>query len=179
MAKSRGLLADLQRELARRQRAEQQRVRMQAQAAARAIREHEQALRKAARDAAATEKERQRLYVEERKAEAASKAASLQARISELDSVLTAGVRQPPLVTFCLAEPPCHLPGIRRRRPGSPVLRAALGAVRPRPRAAWARCSAAGHAGNGKRPLRVLPANPSGRGTRRRKLTAAGSASLT
>jgi restriction system protein len=100
MAKSRGLLADLQRELARRQRAEQQRIRIETQAAARAKREHEQALQKAARDAAATEKEHRRLYVEERKAEAASQAASLQARISELDSVLTSGVRQRPLVAF-------------------------------------------------------------------------------
>jgi restriction system protein len=110
MAKSRGLLADLQRELARRQRAEQQRVRIQAQAAARAKREHEQALRKAARDAAATEKERQRLYVEERKAEAASKAASLQARISELDSVLASGVRQRPLVAFSSLKRPATYP---------------------------------------------------------------------
>jgi restriction system protein len=110
MAKSRGLLADLQRELARRQRVEQQRVRMQAQAAARAKREHEQAMRKAAQDAAATEKERRRLYVEERKAEAASRAASLQARISELDSVLTSGICQRPLVTFSSLKGPVTYP---------------------------------------------------------------------
>jgi restriction system protein len=73
---------------------------MQAQVAARAKHEHDQALRKATRDAAATEKERRRLYVEDRKAEAASNAASLQARMSELDSVLTSGIRQRPLVTF-------------------------------------------------------------------------------
>lgn len=100
MAKNRGLWADLQRELARRQRQQQQTVRMEAQAAARARREYEQTTRTAARQATADAKERKRLYVEARKAEAASMASELRDRIAELDSVLTASIRQHSLVTF-------------------------------------------------------------------------------
>jgi septal ring factor EnvC (AmiA/AmiB activator) len=71
MAKRRGVWADLQRERARRQRLEQQTHRATAQAAKKAEREREQARRAAARQAAQNERERKRLYIEERKAEAA------------------------------------------------------------------------------------------------------------
>ena len=71
-------------------------------------RDHEQATRAAARQATADVKERKRLYVEARKAEAASMASELRDRIAELDSVLTAGVRQHPLVTFASLK---HAPG--------------------------------------------------------------------
>ena len=100
VAKNRGLWADLQRELARRQRQQQQTARMEAQAATRARREYEQTTRTAARQATADAKERKRLYVEARKAEAASMASELRDRIAELDSVLTASIRQHSLVTF-------------------------------------------------------------------------------
>ena len=108
MAKNRNLWADLQRELARRQRQQQQTVRMEAQAAARARREYEQTTRTAARQATADAKERKRLYVEARKAEAASMASELRDRIAELDSVLTAGIRKHSLVTFASLK---HAPG--------------------------------------------------------------------
>ena len=108
VAKNRGLWADLQRELARRQRQQQQTVRMEAQAATRARREYEQTTRTAARQATADAKERKRLYVEARKAEAASMASELRDRIAELDSVLTAGIRQHSLVTFASLK---HAPG--------------------------------------------------------------------
>lgn len=100
MAKNRGLWTDLQRELARRQRQRQQALRMEAQAAARARREDEQATRATARQATVDAKERKRLYAEARKTEAASMASELQDRVAELDSVLTAGIRQHPLVMF-------------------------------------------------------------------------------
>jgi len=74
VAKNRGLWVDLQRELARRQRQQQQALRMEAQAATRARRDHEQATRAAARQATTDAKERKRLYAEARKAEAASMA---------------------------------------------------------------------------------------------------------
>jgi len=108
VAKNRGLWVDLQRELARRQRQQQQALRMEAQAATRARRDHEQATRAAARQATTDAKERKRLYAEARKAEAASMASELRDRIAELDSVLTAGIRQHPLVTFASLK---HAPG--------------------------------------------------------------------
>lgn len=122
VAKNRGLWAELQREQARRQRQRQQALRMEAQIAARSKREHEQAMRAAARQAATDAKERRRLYVEDRKAEAASMAVELQARVTELDSVLTAGIRQSPLVTFASLKrapsyPPFDPGGLDRRLP--------------------------------------------------------------
>lgn len=100
MAKKRGLWAELQRELAHRQELQQQNLRMEAQLARQARREHEQAERTAKRQAVQDEKERRRLYAEDRKAEAADMTADLDIRIAELDSVLTAGIRKRPLVTF-------------------------------------------------------------------------------
>lgn len=95
---------------------------MQAQAAARARREHDQATRAAARRATADAKERKRLYVEARKAEATSMASELQERITELDSVLTAGIRQHPPVTFASLKrgpsyPPFDAGGLDRSHP--------------------------------------------------------------
>jgi restriction system protein len=92
--------AELQRELARRQKLQQQNLRMEAQLARQARREHEQAERAAKRQAVQDEKERRRLYAEDRKDEAADMTADLDARIAELDSVLAAGIRKRPLVTF-------------------------------------------------------------------------------
>jgi hypothetical protein len=77
VAKNRRLWADLQRELARHQRQQQQALRMEAQVAARARRDYEQAARAAARQATVDGKERKRLYTEARKAEAGSMAAEL------------------------------------------------------------------------------------------------------
>ena len=71
MARSRGLWAELQREQARRQQQRQQSLRVEAQAAARARREYQQAV---ARQATTDAKERKRLYLEARKAEAAFEA---------------------------------------------------------------------------------------------------------
>jgi restriction system protein len=100
MARSRSLWTEWQRELTRRQRLQQQANRAAQQAAARAIREEQQARRTAARQAASDETERKRLYVEDRRAEAASMTSELKARIAELDSVLVAGIRSLPAVTF-------------------------------------------------------------------------------
>ena len=131
MAKNRGLWADLQRELARHQRQQQQALRMEAQVAARARRDYEQAARAAARQATADGKERKRLYSEARKAEAGSMAAERRDRITQLDSVLPAGIRQRPLVTFAS---PKHAPRYPPFDAGGPVRPFAadtrLGAVR-------------------------------------------------
>ena len=91
---------------------------------ARARRDHEQATRATARQATADAKERKQLYAEARKAEAASMASELRDRIAELDSVLTAGIRQHPLVTFAsLKHAPSHPPfdagGLDRPQPAS------------------------------------------------------------
>jgi len=120
VAKNRGLWAELQREQARRQRQRQLALRVQAQAAERARREH---LKTAAHQATADAKERKRLYPEARKAEAASMTSGVQTRVAELDSVLNAGVRQRPLVTFSSLKrapsyPPFDAGGLDRPLPG-------------------------------------------------------------
>lgn len=111
MAKKRGLMAELQREMARRQKLQQQNLRIEAQLAGQARREHEQAQRAAARKAASDEKDRKRLHLEERKTEAADMTADLEARVAELESVLTSGIRKRALVTFSsLKHEPAHPP---------------------------------------------------------------------
>ena len=100
MAKKQGLWADMQRERARRERDRQQEFRSFRLAAERAERERVKAERAAAREAAVTERERKRLHVEERKAEAARMTEAVAARTAELDAVLTSGIRRRPLVTF-------------------------------------------------------------------------------
>jgi restriction system protein len=92
MAKRHGLWADLQRERARRQRLAQQLERANNQVIARARREEARAEREAAQKAAATERERKRLHVEQRQAEAEQMAVELNARMRELDTLLTAGL---------------------------------------------------------------------------------------
>jgi restriction system protein len=92
--------AELQRELARRQKLQQQNARMETQLAKQAARQHQQAERAAQRRMAADEKERQRLYVEDCKADAADMTADLNDRINELASLLTTGIRKKPLIAF-------------------------------------------------------------------------------
>jgi restriction system protein len=95
-----GLWAELQRERANRQRLELQAHRASERAVLKAAREREQARRAALRQAAANERERKRLYIEDRKAEAAAMASDLQARVADLDSVLANGLRHAPAITF-------------------------------------------------------------------------------
>jgi restriction system protein len=102
---------------------QQQAQRAAVQAAKKAEREREQARRAAARQAAQNERERKRLYIEERKAEAADLAADLQARIEELDSVLIDGVRRRPDISFASLKrsfqpPPFDPGGLDRPIPG-------------------------------------------------------------
>jgi restriction system protein len=93
MAKRHGLWADLQRERARRQRLAQQLERANNQAVASARREIARSRREAAQRAAATERERKRLYVEQRQAEAEQLGAGLDTRVHELGALLVAGLR--------------------------------------------------------------------------------------
>jgi restriction system protein len=95
VAKRQSLWAELQRERANRQRRERQERLAAKQWEAKQTREFEQAQRAARRQAAADERERKRLYIEDRKAEAAAMAADAQDRIAELDSVLTDGLQGP------------------------------------------------------------------------------------
>jgi restriction system protein len=94
------LWAEIQRERARQQRLQEREFRDFRQAQERAQREQVRAEKAAARKAAADLKEAKRLYLEERKAEAAEMSQALQDRVAELDSVLTGGMRTSPLVTF-------------------------------------------------------------------------------
>src|ERR1700677_1764317 len=115
MAKSRSMWAELQRELARRQRLGQQR-------ASRAAREHDQQVRATARKAISNERERKLRYIEDRKAEAASMALELQARVTELDSVLITRLRPRRDITFgslrqVVRYPPFDAGGLARTAP--------------------------------------------------------------
>ena len=67
------------------------------------VREAAKAERDGKRQAAASERERKKLYIEDRKAEAAAMAADVRARLAELDELLTAGIRDRPVVR----SPPC------------------------------------------------------------------------
>lgn len=100
MAARRGLWAELQRDHAHRQRLEQQALRAAARAAAQAQQEDLRRRRAEVRRATADERERKRLYAEDRKAEAAALTAEIQTRLSEIDSVLIAGIGQAPPVSF-------------------------------------------------------------------------------
>ena len=64
------------------------------------VREAAKAERDGKRQAAASERERKKLYIEDRKAEAAAIAAYVSARLAELDELLRAGIRDRPVVTF-------------------------------------------------------------------------------
>jgi restriction system protein len=100
MARKRSLWTEWQREVARRQRMEQQQRLAAERDTKRQIQAEQQAARATARKAAHDQKERQRLYVEDRKAEAALMVSELQTRTAELDSVLVAAIRPIPAVTF-------------------------------------------------------------------------------
>jgi restriction system protein len=100
VARRRGLWAELQRERAYRQRLEQQARREAERREAKEARARDQAERAAIRQAIADERERNRLYFEDRKAEAEAMAADLQNRIAELESVLTDGIHWRPTVSF-------------------------------------------------------------------------------
>jgi restriction system protein len=92
--------ADLQRERARRQRLQQQLARSRQQAANRARHERDKSRREAERKAAANERERKRLYIEQRQAEAEEMGADLDARVHELENLLTLGLDDQPPPTF-------------------------------------------------------------------------------
>jgi restriction system protein len=95
-----GLWAEIQRERARQQRLRDQELRAFRQKQERAQRERIKAQKAAARKAAADLREAKRLYLEDRKAEAEEMSRVLQDRVTELDGVLTSGIRTAPLVTF-------------------------------------------------------------------------------
>jgi restriction system protein len=100
MAKRQGLWAEIQQERARRERARQRESREFQRAQAQMVREAAKAERDGKRQAAASERERKKLYIEDRKAEAAAIAADVRARLAELDELLKAGIRDRPVVTF-------------------------------------------------------------------------------
>ena len=99
MAKT-SLWTEIQRERARQQRLREQEFRAFRLTQERAQREQARAEKAAARKAAADLKEAKRLYLEERRAEAAEMSQALQDQVTALDSVLTAGIRTGPLITF-------------------------------------------------------------------------------
>jgi restriction system protein len=122
VAKNQSLWAEIQRERARRQRIEQQSFRAAVRAAEKAEREGIKAERDAAREAVVNEKERRRLYVEERKGEAARMGAAVRARAAELETILPAGIRSKPFLTFSslkrsLRYPAFDAGGLERQLP--------------------------------------------------------------
>lgn len=100
MARRGGFWAEMQRDRARRERLAQQELRAAARAAAQAKREKEKRRREAAQRAAANERERKRLYIEERRAEAAALTSEAEHRVSTLQSVLASRLAEPVAVSF-------------------------------------------------------------------------------
>ena len=100
MGKRREWWAEVQRERARQAHYRHRQLRESRQAQARAARDTAKAERARKRLAAAEEWERQQLYVDDRRAEAAAMASDVRARLAELDGLLAAGVRDRPVVTF-------------------------------------------------------------------------------
>lgn len=90
----------MQRDQARRVREAQQQQRAAERAVASAQRAEEARRREVARQAAANERERKRLYVEGRKAEAATLTDEVEQRVSELRSVLATRLASPVGVSF-------------------------------------------------------------------------------
>jgi restriction system protein len=133
VAKRQGLWAKLQSERANRLRLEQQARRAAERREAKEARDREQARRAAIRQAVADERERKRLYVEDRKAEAAAMTARLQIRIAELDSVLTAGLHQGPLVSFASLNNAVEMPPFDPGDLGRPVAEPQWEQFAPRP----------------------------------------------
>jgi len=100
VAKRREWWQEVQRERARQAHYRHRQLREFQQAQARAARDAAKAERDRKRKAAAEEWERQQLYVDGRRAEAAAMAADVRARLAVLDGLLAAGVRDRPVVTF-------------------------------------------------------------------------------
>jgi restriction system protein len=133
VANRRGLWAELQRERANRQRLELQARRAAERAAVKAARDRDQARRGALRQAAASERERKRLYIEERKAEAAAMAADLQARVAELDLVLASGLHQRASVSFSSLKHKAEMPSFDPGGLDSPLAEPQWAQFAPRP----------------------------------------------
>jgi restriction system protein len=127
------LWTDLQRERANRQRLEQQARRAAQRAEVKAARDRDQARRAAVRQAAASERERKRLYIEDRKSEAAAMVADLQTRLAELDSVLTAGIRQGHGLTFASLKRAVEMPAFDPERLDQPIAEPQWSQFAPRP----------------------------------------------
>ena len=93
MAKRQGLWAEIQQERVRRERARQRESRDFQRAQAQMVREAAKAERDGKRQAAASDRERKKLYIGDRKAEAAAMTADVRACLAELDELLTVGIR--------------------------------------------------------------------------------------
>jgi len=121
VAKRQGLWADIQRERARRERLRQQEFREFHRAEARAASEAAKAERDRKRQAAADDRERKKLYVEDRKAEAAAMAENVRARLAELDGLLEAGICDRPIVTLASLRRTDTYPAFDAGRLGKPL----------------------------------------------------------
>ena len=136
VAKKQSLWAELQRDQVRRQRQRQQAMRMEAKSCGPS---RERILEGGCAAGREYAKERKRLNLDARKAEAASMTSKLQSRIAELDSVLSTGLRERPLVTFASLKPAPSYPPFE-----------ADGLDRPLPPPRWEQFAPARPSGLGK-----------------------------
>ena len=67
------------------------------------------------------ERERKKLYVEDRKAEAADMAEDVRTRLAELDGLLKAGIRDRPVVTFASLKRTDTYPAFDAGQLGGPL----------------------------------------------------------
>ena len=121
VAKKQGLWAEIQRERARHERIRQREFREFHRSEARTVREAAKAERDRKRQAATGERERKKLYVDDRKAEAAAMAEDVSGRLAELDGLLKAGIRDRPVVTFASLRRTDAYPAFDAGQLGEPV----------------------------------------------------------
>ena len=134
MARRRSLWSDLQRERERRARAAQARERAQQQLVRQLTQERDRAVRQAAREDAAQRKRQELLAHEAGAAAARAMRDQLDCRLTELRTILTAGLSTPPTLTFAMlrrsADCPAFDPG-DLARPSDPPDWAAFAPAAP------------------------------------------------
>jgi restriction system protein len=104
MARKKSLWSELQRERERRQRAAQAQERMNEQTVKQLMRDHDRAERQAARAGAAERKRQEQLAHEAGASAAKAMKAQLDARVAELQTLLTSVLGTPPQATFAMLK---------------------------------------------------------------------------
>jgi hypothetical protein len=122
MARKKSLWSELQRERERHQRVTQAQERMNEQAVRQLMRDHDRAERQAARAEAAEQKRQERFAHEAGAAAAKTMKAQLEARLSELSTLLNSALRATPQLSFAMLKQTAAIPPFEPGATRSPPL---------------------------------------------------------